>query len=162
MHIRWTNHPHNPSLNGTKAHVPRSVAEVAVGYQQAEYVPPANYGTTEWLEERQAQSAAATGPSAYDTPTLAAGVIEWGLQHLKSGKANVIKKVGSDVYFYDVPPSDTPARIVRQYDDACAVNPEANRAAIEAAKRAQQERDRADKTAGHVAVMSAMFGSKPL
>ena len=54
MHIEWLAHPYNPALNGTKEHVSRSVAENAVHFKQAEILPRPNYGTKEWVEERQA------------------------------------------------------------------------------------------------------------
>ena len=75
---------------------------------------------------------------------------------------NVIKRVGSEVYFYDAPPSDCPRTITAQYLSDAAEHTEANSMQLAAAKDAQADRDRADKKAGNVSVLSAIFGSKQL
>ena len=139
MKIRWTNHPSNPSLNGTEQHVARSLAEVACGYGQAEIVPPARWGTTEWHAERLAQSAAVTEPGDHDTPAQFFDQPVWSVAALVSGTVCVVKSFKSETTRYEAPPVDCPLSIVEQYLSLKNVDPAAGALALDAAKRAQVE-----------------------
>jgi hypothetical protein len=76
MYILWTNHPYDKSKNGTKQDVPRSVWESAKTYGQAELVtePRPRYGSTEWMEARQAASRE-LNPQPRTDPR-----VEWGIK----------------------------------------------------------------------------------
>jgi hypothetical protein len=149
---------------GTTEHTDNVAASLLVKAGFAEYVPQPNRNTPDptnaWLRSIQEQDAMRK-PSVHDTRADVVGV-EWGVKVLGSGAANIIKRCGSETYFYDSAPADCPASIRQQFLDAAAVRPEANRAAIEAAKQEQVNREREDKSASRIQVMSALFGSKPL
>jgi len=136
MYILWTNNPTNPKLNGTKQHVPRSVAEVAIFNQQATLAPRPNYGTKEWAEERKALSAQAQGPFSGDTVTGVTGT-EWGVleRHLsRFGVPVCVKKQGAETIYYSAPPDDAPAQIKSRFD---ALNQPVLNPDIEAERRLQ-------------------------
>ena len=67
MKIKWLNHPTKPELNGSVEHVSRTLAEIAIGYQQAVFVPFKNY--VERLNEesklRTAQPGDTVVPNVY-------------------------------------------------------------------------------------------------
>src|SRR5208282_1329146 len=108
MYILWTNNPTNPKLNGTKQHVPRSVAEVAIFNQQATLAPRPNYGGKEW------------------------GVLE---RHLsRFGVPVCVKKQGAETIYYSAPPDDAPAQIKSRFD---ALNQPVLNPDIEAERRLQ-------------------------
>ncbi|MGA7449101.1 MAG: hypothetical protein WBQ43_12700 [Terriglobales bacterium] len=65
MRIRWTNHPSDPTLNGTTAHVAREFAIVAVGYSQAEYAPYRN-AVERLNEESKFRTQAGPGDTAVE------------------------------------------------------------------------------------------------
>lgn len=116
-YIRWTNHPFDPTKNNTKEHVARSVAEVAVAYKQAVVEPRPNYGTKEWIEERQSADAQRVPTSADVDPNVKGG-IEWGIKdRAQSGfsKVTIIKRTGCETTYFDAPPSDCPASIVARF-----------------------------------------------
>jgi len=95
MYILWTSHPTNPKLNGTKEHVPRSVAEVAIYNHTATLAPRPNYGTKEWTEERQALDAQRGHPAGdVVPPTLTPG---WGV----SRKINAAAPNGYAIYLIE-------------------------------------------------------------
>jgi hypothetical protein len=145
---------------GTIEHIDNATAATLVAAGFAEIVPAIRRGEKGWLEERLAQSALVTAPGEHDT---VAGVraTEWGIH--QSGKVvAVIKRVGSDTFFFDTPPADTPRSIVQQFLDVASASPEANAVAIAAAKAAQDEQARKDKWSGQRVVRTAIFGSKPL
>jgi hypothetical protein len=43
MKILWTNHPNDPTKNGKTEHVSHTLADIAIGYGQAEHVPYKSY-----------------------------------------------------------------------------------------------------------------------
>jgi hypothetical protein len=95
-HILWTNHPTNPSLNGTKAHVALSVAEVAVAYEQATLLPRPNYGTQAWKDERAAADANRK-PHAGETYVPFVAGVKFGIQdHALLGHV-IVRESGSEV-----------------------------------------------------------------
>ena len=69
---------------------------------------------------------------------------------------------GCEIQFIDGITPDTPESTRRAFVELCSVNPEANSAALAAAKRLGEEQERKDKTAGRLSVLSAMFGNKKL
>ena len=141
---------------GITEHLRPDVARVLIASGSAEEVTLPRYGSAGWLAARNEQASLAV-PSPTDTPAGVTGV-EWGIQNLRSGKVNIIKRVGSDTYFFDGPPQDCPRSICQQFIDA-AERSDVNAIAVAAAKQAQADRDRADKTAGKVSVLSTIFGS---
>jgi hypothetical protein len=151
MKILWKNHPYDKSKNGTADHVTRTFAEVAVGYGQADYAPKPNYGTPEWLQERWEQSARAV-PTPGEVNVCVDGV-QWGVQPAIAGyawsKVMVVKKVGSETFFYATPPPDAPLPIVQQYWDLVGrvEDPETIRVRECQLAAAQQAQDIADKQA---------------
>ena len=52
MYIKWLNHPTDKTLNGQNFHVPRSVGEPAIYFQQAILAERLRYGSPEWAAER--------------------------------------------------------------------------------------------------------------
>ncbi len=160
MKIQYTEFVADPSLRNTITNLPAHVAQVLIAQGSAKAVPMPARGSKEWLAARNEQAATATVPDAHDTVAGVSGV-EWGIH--QSGKVvAVIKRVGSDTFFFDTPPADCPRSITQQFLDAASLSPEANAVAIAAAKKSQEEQERKDKWAGHRTVMSAVFGSKPL
>src|ERR1700722_9483387 len=101
MKIRYLpSSPKHPQVE----HVRNDVGNTLVAAGFAEIVPAIRRGEKGWLEERLAQSALVTAPGDHDT---VAGVTatEWGIH--QSGKVvAVIKRVGSDTFFFDAPPAD--------------------------------------------------------
>lgn len=160
MKIQYTEFVADPSLRNTTVNLPAHVAQVLIAQGSAKALPAPRRGTNEYLQMRAEESALVTAPSDYDTP---AGVsaTEWGL-HLKGKVVAVIKRSGSDTFFFDSPPADCPRSIVQQFLDACLASPEANAVAIAAAKQKQDEQARKDKWAGQGVVRTALFGSKQL
>ena len=151
-------HKNSPKA-GLTEHLPPLVAQTLIASGFADASPMPERGSAAWLAARNEQAQTCTGTAA-DTVAGVSG-IEWGIH--QSGKVvAVIKRVGSDTFFFDTPPADTPRSIVQQFLDAASLSPEANAVAIAAAKAAQDEQARKDKWAGHRTVMSAVFGSKPL
>jgi hypothetical protein len=134
---------------------------IAAGFAEAVVEPQRGSKGNGWLEARLEQSRLAGPLDPHSTSGWVNGT-EWGVQTQKSGQVHVIKRSRGEVLFFDGPPQDCPASIRQQYLDAAAVNPEANAVAYAAAKKAQAEQDRKDKTAGLITVVSALFGSKPL
>ncbi len=122
MHILWTNHPYDKSKNGTKEHVASAFGEVAVGYAQAERVPPTRYGTTEWLEERKAQSAAVTNPDAHDTAVPFVNGVRWEVGTSPYGTPVIVRLSGFEKgqSEYNVIPAECPANVRKQYEGVVA------------------------------------------
>lgn len=156
MKIIYTEFVADPSLRRTTTNLPAHVAQVLIAQGSAKAVPMPRHGSKDWLAARNEQASLAV-PSPTDTPAGVTGV-EWGIQNLRSGKVNIIKRVGSDTYFFDGPPQDCPRSICQQFIGA-AERSDVNSIAVAAAKQAQADRDRVDKTAGKVSVLSTIFGS---
>jgi hypothetical protein len=95
MHIEWLAHPYNPALNGTKEHVSRSVAENAVHFKQAEILPRPNYGTKEWVEERQAADAA-RGTPVGDTSVPNIDGVRWSLKDHPLAGWVILRETGTE------------------------------------------------------------------
>jgi hypothetical protein len=125
-YIIWKNHPYRPELNGTKADVARSLAEVAIGYGQAELCRRPAYGTAEWVQERQAAAAKAV-PDSGDVDPNSKGT-EWGLKDRADSpfsQVTIIKRTGSTTTYYSTPPVDCPPSIVARWAELTQVeNPE--------------------------------------
>jgi hypothetical protein len=96
MHILWTNHPLHPDKNGTKEHVPQSVAEVAIAYEQATRLARPNYGTPEWAAERQAADAARK-PQPGDVPAPFFDGTRWGIQEHPLAGTVLVRECGSEI-----------------------------------------------------------------
>lgn len=158
MKVKFVN-PNNKKF-GTTEHIENTTGRTLIALGECEEVALPARGSAGWLAARNEQAATAV-PNPADTPAGVAAT-EWGIQNLRSGKVHIIKRVGSDTFFFDGPPQDCPASIRQQWLDATAVNPEANAVALAAAKAAQANRDRADKAAGKLSILSTVFGSKPL
>jgi hypothetical protein len=143
MNILWTNHPTTPSLNGTEQDVPRSIAEGACYYKQAEIVPPAQRGSkgNKWLAERLAQSAAVTTPDAHDTPARFFDQPVWSVSEKASGTVYVEKSFKSETTRFEAPPADASPAIVAQFNELKNVDPAASALAYDAAVRAQIDYD---------------------
>jgi hypothetical protein len=160
MKITYTQFVADPALRGTTTNLPAHIAQVLIAQGAAKAEPMPARGSAGWLAARNEQAATATVPDAHDTVAGVAGV-EWGI-HVRGVVVAVIKRVGSDTFFFDAPPVDCPLGIVQQFLDAANLSPEANAVAIAAAKKAQEEQARKDKWAGQGVVRKAIFGSKPL
>ncbi len=154
-------HKNSPKA-GLTEHLPPLVAQTLIASGFAELCPMPERGSAGWLAARKEQAATVTAPGPHDTVPAAPDGIEWGVKTTASGKVMVLKRIDGQLFFLDGPPADAPAGTLAQWFDATAANPEANAVAIAAAKKAQQEQDRKDKSAGNISVMAAMFGSKPL
>ena len=99
MQILWTNHPSDKSLNGTKQHVAREFAIVVASYNQATICPRPNYGTKEWIEERQAADAA-RGINKADTAIPFVVGVRWGLQSHPLAGDVIVRESGSEISYY--------------------------------------------------------------
>jgi hypothetical protein len=149
MQILWKKHPSKPELNGTKEHVSRQFAEVAIGYGQAEACPRPRYGTAAWLAERKAMSAAAnpaaatewnkiSGNSAPDVSVpFTAGVV-WSIHpDVRSGRTYVVKESGREKSYFEWPPDEAPDVIKKQFKEMSVEGAFKDRETIEVAQRAQ-------------------------
>ena len=148
---------------GTIEHVSQQVGQTLVAAGFATAVPfPRRDGSPEWMAAI-AEEDAARKPSHHDTVgALPPGEIQWSVRELASGKAVIVKQTGGEIQFIDAITPDTPESTRRAFVELCSVNPEANSAALAAAKRLGEEQERKDKTAGRLSVLSAMFGNKKL
>jgi hypothetical protein len=99
MQILWTNHPSDKSLNGTKQHVAREFAIVVASYNQATICPRPNYGTKEWIEERQAADAA-RGINKADTAIPFVVGVRWGLQEHSTAGTVIVRETAHEIAYY--------------------------------------------------------------
>jgi len=122
-----------------KIHVPRSVAEVAVGFGQASYCPRPNYGTKEWQQERQ-QLDAQRPPDSGAAPYVDG--VQWSVKDKMRSEfkvTTIIKSLGTEKQFFTAPTAEMPAHVVAAFNVAEGVEPGAAYAAHEKAKREQYE-----------------------
>jgi hypothetical protein len=160
MRVKFTN-PTNKKF-GTIEHIENTTGRTLIALGECEAVPDPRRGTNEYLAWRKEQMAAVTAPSPYDTVPGDPDGISWGVK-ITGKKVYVLRRTVDQLAFLDGPPAGCPATIAQQFFDALSVaDPDAARAAIEAAKRKQQEQDRKDKAAGNIQVMVGQFGTKPL
>jgi hypothetical protein len=132
---------------GTEEHVRNDVGQTLVAAGFAVAVPLPKRGTNEWLKAIAEIDAMRTKPSEYDTVPPAADGVLWSATILGSGLVRIIKKVGSEVYWFDGPPKECPANVREQFLQLANLNPGANASALDAAKRAQQDADAAARNA---------------
>ncbi len=154
MKIRYL--PSSPK-NGTEEHIRNDVGAtlVAAGFAEEVVMPRRGSVGNAWLEARLEQSRLAGPPDIHDVCPADADGTTWGVK--TSGKqVLILKKTDGQLFFLNGPPKDCPARIVQQFLDECAKNPEANVLAFEAAKRAQAASEHVEKTAK----WGVMFPSK--
>jgi hypothetical protein len=128
------------SARGKRIHVPRSVAEIAIYRGEAKPCPRPNYGTPEWIAERQ-QAAANAVPHTGDVDANSKGV-EWGIQDRAQSPLSIvtiIKRSGCETTFFKEPPADCPPSIVAQWQAMTQTEDASGsaRAATEAAKQKQ-------------------------
>lgn len=134
MKIKWLKHPSCPELNNTIEHVSRSVADIAIGFRQAEYIPFKN--AVERLN--------------YESSLLASkpATVGWGIKESDGSNYSqnlIIKTIGSDVIYYDAPTADTPPAIVARFAQAQLKSSAAQRLANDAERQrayADKERDK--------------------
>jgi hypothetical protein len=139
MKITYTEYVADPTLRGKTAHLPAHIAQVLIAQGTAKEVPLPPRGSRGWLEAIQELDAMRTGPSQYDTVPPSVTGTEWSVKTMESGQTLVVKKSGSQTFWYDAPPADCPANVREQYIQLASINPGANAAALEAAKRAQRD-----------------------
>jgi len=122
---------------GQTEHVSQQVGQTlcAAGFASAVPLPPR--GSKGWLEAIAEIDKMRTAPSQYDTVPPNATGTEWSASILGSGQVRVIKKVDGTVWWFDGPPKECPANIREQFLQLAAINPGANAAALEEAKRKQ-------------------------
>jgi hypothetical protein len=103
------------SKRNQRIHVARSVAEYAVEFKQATYAPRSNYGSKEWVEERQLADAA-RGTINGDTNPVQVEE-SWGVQDKISATSavRVIRRKGAETFWYDSPPPNCPRSIAEQW-----------------------------------------------
>jgi hypothetical protein len=90
MKIKSLHHPTCPELNGTEEHVSRSVADIAIGFRQAEFVPFKNY--VERLSETAREG---SDPHNVSAPFVVG--VQWEVTALpRSGKIVLLRKQGSE------------------------------------------------------------------
>ncbi len=119
MKILWIDHPVNKALNNTTAHVPQTVADYAVAIGQAKYAPRANFGTPEWVSDRQIlDSTRVVEPSITQPPP---GTAAWSVNDKSSLSAysvvTISKRVGAEITYYTTLPADAPPGIKRRFEE---------------------------------------------
>lgn len=160
MYIKWIACPFDSTKNNTKEHVPRSVAEVAVAYKQAVIEPRPNYGTSEWIAERQAADSGRS-PNFGDAASTVQGV-EWGIRKKDEGspwsKNVIVKRSGAEKTFFTSPPPDCPPSIaaqLRQLNGTVELDPDSVRERVVQ----EQYRHETQKEKDKVGVLGMIFGT---
>ncbi len=132
MRVRFIN-PSNKKF-GTVEHIENTAGRTLIALGECEAVPYRDF------RERLAAEA---------SPAAAPVQISWGVKEADGSvfsTPTIVKKVGSETFYFDGPPADCPPSIVAQYNELKNVDPGAARAAIEKAKREQEEQERAERT----------------
>jgi hypothetical protein len=150
MRIMWTNHPYDKSKNGQTEHVPRSVYDAAITFNQGEYVAPPNYGTKEYMEER-AEMAKHAVPQPGDVDPNVVGV-QWGIKErnlfFPSSRTHIVKRVGAETFRFDAPPADCPASITARFQELIAAeHAPAHKDTLERLQQEQYEREQKERQA---------------
>jgi hypothetical protein len=144
MKITYTKFVPDPSLRGTTTNLPAHIAQVLIASGQAVAVPVPDRNkpdpTNAWLRHIQEEDAMRK-PTQYDTVPPNATGVEWSATVMGSGLVRVIKRVDGQVFWFDGPPKECPANIREQFLQLANLNPAANAAALDAAKRAQIDAD---------------------
>ena len=147
MRIQYSQFHPDPSLRGTiNDKLPRHRALAAIDSGLATEIPYKDY--------RERLATEGQGMQTPD-PNFIIGS-QWGVQSAIQGyawsKVLVIKKVGSETFFYATPPPDAPLPIVQQYWDQVGhtEDPETIRVRECQLAAAQQAQDIADKQAERV------------
>lgn len=146
QYIRDCIDPDTKELLGRKderVHVPQSVGENLIFRKLAQRCPRPNYGTPEWIAERQAADAQRVPMSADADPNVKG--VEWGVKDKDLSpfsKVLVVKRVGSATTFYDALPADCPPSIRARFESLTATVSGCN---LEKARREQYEQHEKEK-----------------
>lgn len=90
MKILWLSHPTQPELNGTEEHVSRTVAEIAIGFRQAKFVPYKSYVERLNAEAREGSH---SGNTVVPAPVVGT---EYALGSMVGGAPCIIRKSGTE------------------------------------------------------------------
>jgi hypothetical protein len=103
------------SQRNQRIHVPRSVAEVAVGFGQATYCPRPNYGSAAWVEERQIADAQRGVINGDVNPIQVEE--SWGVADKTSAVSvvRVVRRKGNEITWFDSPPPNCPRSVAAQW-----------------------------------------------
>jgi hypothetical protein len=138
MRITWKNHPLKPELNGTKDHVSRELAAVAVGYGQAEYAPYRSY-VERLSEESKFRTQAAPGDTVvefFKDPQWSVGFVtahptifrKWGYETVRFCGEKAAEQAKAN---------HCPERILKQYENLLAQEDNSSAGAV-AERQAEQ------------------------
>ncbi|MGA7511336.1 MAG: hypothetical protein WBW46_00490 [Candidatus Sulfotelmatobacter sp.] len=102
MYIKWLNHPTDKTLNGQNFHVPRSVGEPAIYFQQAILAERPRYGSPEWAAERaEMAKLSAASPSKDDVCPETVEGTKWSLiTRASNGRQLLVKRTGTEIYYF--------------------------------------------------------------
>jgi len=155
MKIKWLNHPTKPELNGSVEHVSRTLAEIAIGYQQAVFVPFKNY--VERLNEtaREGRDSSNTVVTFFKDP-------EWSaVATSATGRPTIFRKWGYETARFvgdnaaeQAKANGCPPSILKQFSDL--LNAKNNPVAVDGDPiREQIERDFAARAATRAIVCAS-------
>lgn len=139
MKIKWLKHPTCPELNNTEEHVSRSVAEIAIGFRQAEFVPYKNY-----VERLNAEGREGRDPNNVCVPFVVG--VQYTLGLANTGAPCIFRKQATETaIILDVNTAKAfgvPKNVVEQFAAKLdAADGSKAAAALHAAKLEQQQRD---------------------
>jgi hypothetical protein len=138
MQVKWLHHPTCPELNGTTEHVSREVANIAIGFRQAEFVPYNNY-----VERLNAEGREGNDPHNVVVPFVNGVEFSFGFMP-HSGASVIFRKSGTETAIITTvrgaAACGAPRPLVAQLKAALEA-PQESAAAFHKARMTQQEND---------------------